>query len=66
MESILYPYENILEGPDNYFSPIKNDYTNVLHFIENNAFAQFFFLFLLLYVQRNYFLSYARLVVNKR
>ena len=30
MESIVYPYENILEGPGNYLSLSMNDYTDVL------------------------------------
>ena len=30
MESIVCPYENILEGPGNYLSLSMNDYTDVL------------------------------------
>ena len=41
MESIVYPYVNISEGPGNYFSLSMNDYTDVLYFIENNGFAHF-------------------------
>ena len=32
MESIVYLYLNILEGPDSYFSLSMNDYTDVLIF----------------------------------
>ena len=39
MESIVYPYVKISEGPGKYFSLIMNDYTNALYFIENNEFA---------------------------
>ena len=39
MESILYPFVNILEGSGNYFSPSMNDYTDILYFIENNGFG---------------------------
>ena len=39
MECIVYPYENILEEPGNYFSLSVNDYTGVLYLIENNGFA---------------------------
>ena len=39
MESIVYPYINILEGPGSYFSLSMNDYIDVLYFIENNGFA---------------------------
>ena len=59
MESILYPYVNILEGPGSYFSLSMNDYTDVLYFIENNGLAHLqniFFLFLLLYVECSHFL----------
>ena len=30
MESIVYPYENIVERSGNYFSLSMNDYTDVL------------------------------------
>ena len=33
MESIVHPYETVLEGPGNYFSFSINDYTDILHFI---------------------------------
>ena len=39
MESVVHPYVNILQGPGNYFSLIMNNYTDVLHFIENNGLA---------------------------
>ena len=39
MESIVYLYVNILQGPENYFSLSMNNYTDVLYFIENNGFA---------------------------
>ena len=35
MESIVYPYVNVLEGPGNYFSLSMSDYIDVLYFIEN-------------------------------
>ena len=38
MESIVYRYVNILEGPGNYLSLSVNDYTDVLYFIESNGF----------------------------
>ena len=60
MESNVYLYINILEGPGNYFS---------MYFKESNGFAHlyfFFFLFLLLYAEWNQFLPYATSVVNKR
>ena len=41
MESTVYPYVNVLEGPGNYFSVGMNDYTDVLPFVEGNGFAQF-------------------------
>ena len=37
MESIVYPYVNILEGTGNYFGHNMNDYMDVLYFIEDNA-----------------------------
>ena len=68
MESIMYTYTNILEGPGNYFSLSMNDYTNVLYFTESSGFAHlqniFFFLLLLLYVECIHFLPYATLVVE--
>ena len=39
MESIVYPYVNILEGQRNYFSLSMNDYTDVLYFIKSNGFT---------------------------
>ena len=47
MESIVYPYVNILEGPGNYFSLHVNDYTDVLYFIEHNC----------LFICKTFFLS---------
>ena len=41
MESIVYKYVNILEGPGNSFSLSMNDYTDVLYFIESNGFVYF-------------------------
>ena len=39
MESIVFPYVNILEGPGNYFSLSMNECTDVQYFMENNGFA---------------------------
>ena len=69
MESIVYPFVNVLEGPSNYFSLSKYYHTDVLHLIENSGFTHlnniFFFLFLLLYVECTHFLPYTTSVVNK-
>ena len=69
MESIVYPFVNILEGSDNYFSLTKYYHTDFLYLIENSGFTHlqniFFFLFLLLYVDCTHFLPYVTLMVNK-
>ena len=68
MESIVDPYETVLEGPGNYFSFSINDYTDVLHFIAAMGLliCKKKFLFLLLYVEPSHFVPYTTLVVNKR
>ena len=39
MESMLYPYINVLEGRGNYINLSMNDCTDVQYFIDNNGFA---------------------------
>ena len=39
MESIVYPYVNIEEGPGEYLSLSMQDYTEVLYYVEKNGFS---------------------------